>query len=491
MSTELATTRELDAFRDEADRFIAELDEEAYLHYAGHKETFEVEAIYARHEDLSRLETVQRLREAPVELRRFASEAFLGNLTRRHQQQIATVEASLEATVDGQTLPFRMLRVELSNEPDRDRRERIERERLRLLDEHLNPVYLEAARIDHAAVGQLGAPNAFELYQGFGFRLDKLADECRELLDETERLWEREADRLFRERLGIPLSEARSWDVARLLRAPELDQLFPEDQMVPALDATLTGLGIDLRSQRNVELDIERRPNKVPRPFCAPIEVPGRVMLVIQPIGGMDDWQALFHEAGHTEHYAHTSADAPFESRRLGDPAVSEGWAALLERLITEPAWLNRRLTVPRPADLAHEGATTNLFFSRRYAAKLLYEIEFFQAEDPVTMKQRYFEILSDALKLPVNAESYLDDIDGGFYVSGYLRSWAFEAQIRDFLRSEFGSEWFTRREAGDLLRELWSLGQGPSADELIRDVTGSRLEMGSVAARIREGLQA
>jgi hypothetical protein len=488
MSTELATTRELDAFRDEADRFIAELDEEAYLHYAGHKETFEVEAIYARHEELSRLETVQRLREAPVQLRRFACESFLGNLTRHHQEQVATVEASLEATVDGRTLPFRMLRVELSNEPDRDRRERIERERLRLLDEHLNPVYLEAARIDHAAVGQLGAPNAFELYQGFGFRLDEL-DECRELLDETERLWEREADRLFRERLGIPLREARPWDVARLLRAPELDELFPEDQMVPALDATLTGLGIDLRSQTNVELDIERRPNKAPRPFCAAIEVPGRVMLVIQPIGGMDDWQALFHEAGHTEHYAHTSADASFEARRLGDPAVSEGWAALLERLITEPAWLNRRLTVPRPADLAREGATTNLFFSRRYAAKLLYEIEFFQADDPATMKQRYFEILSDALKLPVNAESYLDDIDGGFYVSGYLRSWAFEAQIREFLRSEFGSEWFTRREAGDLLRELWSLGQGPSADELIRDVTGSRLEMGSVAARIREGL--
>ena len=58
MSTELATTRELDAFRDESDRFIAELDEEAYLHYAGHKETYEVEAIYARHEELSRLETV-------------------------------------------------------------------------------------------------------------------------------------------------------------------------------------------------------------------------------------------------------------------------------------------------------------------------------------------------------------------------------------------------------------------------------------------------
>ena len=47
---------------------------------------------------------------------------------------------------------------------------------------------------------------------------------------------------------------------------------------------------------------------KSPRAFCAPIEVPGKVMLVIQPIGGKDDWEALFHEAGHTEHYAHTNA---------------------------------------------------------------------------------------------------------------------------------------------------------------------------------------
>ena len=90
-----------------------------------------------------------------------------------------------------------------------------------------------------------------------------------------------------------------------------------------------------------------------------------------------------------------------------------------------------------------------------------------------------------------MNPESYLDDIDGSFYVIGYLRSWAFEAQLRDFLRSEFGNDWFARREAGDLLRELWSLGQGPTADELLKDVTGAKLEMASVADRIREGLSA
>ncbi len=483
------TTADVDAFRRRGDDFVRDLDQEFYDHFAGLKDTLDVERVYEEYADLTQIETAQRMEDAPVELWRFACEGYLGNLTRSHQARVAQVEAELEATVDGRTVPYRMLRVALSNEPDRDKRRRLEEERVRLLDERLNPIYLEANEIDRAAVRALDAPNYYELYKRFGFRLDELADECRALLDETERLWEREGERLFRSRLSIGLDEARPWDVPRLFRAPELDQLYPTDRMLPALEHTLADLGIDLRGQENVHLDLESRPSKSPRAFCAPIEVPGKVMLVIQPIGGKDDWEALFHEAGHTEHYAHTRADLPMEDRRLGDMAVTEGWAALFERLVTEPAWLNRRLDVPRPADLAHEGATSLLYFARRYSAKLLYEIEFFQAEDPSAMRGRYFEILSDALKLPVNPESYLDDIDGSFYVIGYLRSWAFEAQLRDFLRGEFGNDWFAKREAGDLLRELWSLGQGPSADELLADVTGAKLEMAAVADRAREGL--
>lgn len=487
--TETLTGREVDIFRDRADAFIRDLDQEFYDHFAGLKETLDVERIYEEYDDLTQLATARRMETAPTELWRFACEGFLGNLTREHQARIAKVETELEATVDGKTIPYRMLRVASSNEPDRDARRRLEEERIRLLDEHLNPVYLEAARIDQAAVRELGSPNYYELYKGFGFRLDELADECREVLDETEKLWERHGDDVFRARLGIGLDEARTWDVGRLFRAPELDVVYPQGGMVPALQATLADLGIDLRAQANVHLDLESRPSKSPRAFCAPIDVPGKVMLVIQPIGGKDDWESLFHEAGHTEHYAHTSADLTLEARRLGDMAVTEGWAMLMQHLVTEPAWLNRRLDVPRVDELARDGAVSLLFFVRRYAAKLLYEIEFFQADDPKSMRERYFELLSDALKVPVNAESFLDDIDGSFYVTGYLRSWAFEAQLREFLRGEFGNDWFARKEAGDLLRELWSLGQGPTADELLKDVTGATLEMSAVVGRIREGL--
>ncbi|MGZ4334397.1 MAG: hypothetical protein ACXVRJ_09025 [Gaiellaceae bacterium] len=489
MTAEPLESREVDAFRERGDAFTRDLLQEYYDHFAGLKETLDIERIYEEYEDLTTLETAQRLEQAPTELWRFACEGFLGNLTRSHQAKAAQVEAELEATVDGETIPYRMLRVATANEADRDKRRRLDEERVRLLDEHLNPVYVDANRIDREAVGRLNAPNYYELYKRFGFRLDELAAECRAVLDETEKLWEREGDKLFRSRLGLSLDEARAWDVGRLFRATELDQLYPSNQMLPALEATLSELGIDLRSQENVHLDLESRPSKSPRAFCAPIEVPGKVMLVIQPIGGKDDWEALFHEAGHTEHYASTSESLSMEGKRLGDMAVTEGWAMLMQHLVTEPAWLNRRLDVPRVDELAHDGAVSLLYFVRRYSAKLLYEIEFFQADDPTTLRDRYFELLSDALKVPVHRESYLDDIDGSFYVTGYLRSWAFEAQLREFLRGELGNDWFARREAGDLLRELWSLGQEPTADELLKDVTGATLEMASVVERIREGL--
>ncbi|HEY2327156.1 MAG TPA: hypothetical protein VGH52_06700 [Gaiellaceae bacterium] len=480
-----------DTFRDRADRFIAELDEEYYLHFAGHKDTLDVEQVYERYEDLTTLEMARGLEGAPTELWRFACEGYLGNLTREHQARVARTEATLEATVDGETVPYRMLRVELSNEPDRAKRQRLEEARIRLLDSELNPIYLDAARIDREAVKALGQPNYYELYKNFNFRLDELAAECRDLLDETEKLWETEGDKVFRSRLGIGLDDARSWDVARLFRAPELDRWYPQERMLPALEATLGAWGIDIHAQGNVHLDLEQRPQKSPRPFCVPIEVPERVMLVMQPIGGKDDWAALFHEAGHTEHFANTNPELPMEAKRLGDMAVTEGWAALLEHLVAEPAWLSRRLDVTQSGELTRDGAVQQLYIVRRYAAKLLYEIEFFQADDAATMQSRYFELLSDALKLPVNKESYLDDIDGSYYVIGYLRSWAFEAQLRDYLRSEFGNEWFAQSEAGELLRDLWALGQGPTAEALLKDVTGTKLEMASVADRIREGLAA
>jgi oligoendopeptidase F len=485
VTTAPPTSSELDTYRDRIDRFIAELDEEYYLHYAGHKETLDLKPLYERYPELSTLDQAQALGEASngdrsvSELWRFASENYLAELTREHAERSATLEAQLEATVDGETVGYR------------ERRHRLEEARNRLTEEHINPIHADAVAKLNEAVPRLGSPNYADLYRNFGFKIDELADQCRAVLESTEQLYERTADKLFRTRAGVGLDEAQRWDVARVFRAPGWDGAFPAEKMMPALEVSLADLGIDLRSQQNVELDIEQRPKKSPRAFCAPIEVPGRVVLVIQPMGGADDWRALFHEAGHTEHYAHVSSDLPVEAKRLGDVSVTEAWATMMEHFLLEPRWLSRRLDFPRPEEFAAEAATGSLYLLRRYCGKLLYELEFHAATalDEKAMSSRYVELLGDALKIEPSPTDYLSDIDASFYVTGYLRSWALQSQLRDHFRERFGHDWFANREAGSLLRELWSEGHRLNADELLAEVTGEELEMEAFAESLREQL--
>jgi hypothetical protein len=488
--------RELDAIRADADRFIAELDEEAYLHFAGLKDTYDLVPIYERHEELTKLDTALSVGASVNggrnvrELWKFACEGYLGNFVREEQEKIAEAETK-SVTVDGEEIAYRNLRPAIANEEDRGKRERLERARNDATEEQMNPLYLRSATVVHRETERLGAPNYLELYRGFEYPLDDLAGQCRAFLDSTERLWEDAGDRFFRSRIGVGLGEIERWDVARVWRGMTWDAAFPKDRMLPALEATLGDMGVDLRAQKNVELDLEDRPNKSPRAFCVPIEIPERVILVIKPQGGPDDWRALFHEAGHTEHFAHTSPSLTVEERRLGDNAVTEGWAMLLEHLTMDPVWLERRLDFPRPHEFAAEGAVQLLWLVRRYCAKLIYEIEYHAAPDKTVMRPRYVELLSDALKVAPSDTDYLSDIDDGFYASQYLRAWAFEAQLRAYLREKFGNAWFTRRDAGSLIRELWTEGQKPTADEILQEVTGAAIELEAVADRVREALAA
>jgi hypothetical protein len=489
--------REIDGLSAEAEQFLAELNEEQYLHFSGQKETYDIAPIYERHSRLSELDTALALGMSVAGIRRrrelwkFACEGYLGNFVTAEEERVAELEATLSANFDGEEIPFRMLRPRLMNEEDRGKREQLSKLRTDLTEEHLNGLHLHAAEVVHGETARLGATTYAELYREFGLPLDDLAAQCRAFLSDTESLWEEAGDRFFHARLGIGLGEVQRWDVGRAFRGVGWDSAFPADAMMPSLEATLDELGIDLRAQSNVELDLEERPNKDPRAFCSPIAVPGRVVLVIKPQGGPDDWTALFHEAGHTEHFAHTSESLSPEERCLGDNAVTEGWAMLLEHLTFDPVWLTRRLDFPQPHRFAAEGATQLLWIVRRYCAKLLYELEFHSADEVTAMRSRYVELLADATKVEPAGADYLGDIDSGFYSSQYLRAWAFEAQLRAYLREKFGNAWFSKRDAGALLRELWAEGQKPTADELLRDVSGETLELAAVGDRVREALAA
>src|SRR5258705_8327860 len=163
--------RELDTYREQADRFIAELDEEFYLHYAGLKDTFDLTPIYERHANLTELDQVQSIglvvngRARERELWRFACEGYFGDLTRDHAEKLAELESELSVSVDGDEIPYRMVRPALANEADRDKRRELDARANDILDEHMNPLHLDAARLVQQGPADLRLPEYLEHYR--------------------------------------------------------------------------------------------------------------------------------------------------------------------------------------------------------------------------------------------------------------------------------------------------------------------------------------
>jgi hypothetical protein len=482
---------DLPSYRDRLEQMTAEALEEYYNHSAGLKPTMEMARVYQRYADMTTLDATRQLAEmtAPLELQRFAGEAYVGDGCKELTDSVANLEASTTVEFDGEQIPYRAVRPRLLNEPDHGRRRDLYRRRCEVTERELNPLLVRVAERERELTAELGAATVLDLYERFGYRPRPLHEKTTAFLEDTEALYLGELERTLRARVGVALEDAGPADISRLLRAPEFDAGFPSQRALPALRGTLGDLGIDLDAQRNVELDVEPREGKRPRAFCAPIRVPERVVLVVLPQGGQDDYNALFHEAGHTEHFAHMQRSLPAEHRLLGDNAVTEGFAFLLEHLVCDPRWLSARLDFPRTEEYVRFSAFSKLFFLRRYAAKLSYELEMHNGTPLEALPGRYAQLLTSAVGVPCSPADFLEDVDGGFYCTCYLRAWAFEAQLSDWLRDEYGGAWFRQRPAGSLLRELWELGQSLDADALLREVTGQEIEFDVLADQARRSL--
>jgi hypothetical protein len=206
------------------------------------------------------------------------------------------------------------------------------------------------------------------------------------------------------------------------------------------------------------------------------------VYLVISPIGGRDDFAALFHEAGHTEHYAHVDAALPVEERLFGDNSVTEGFAFLMEHLVSRAAWLERRLGVQDPAEVLAHSKAVKLLFLRRYSAKLAYELQLHDTHDSLDgMREIYARRLSEAMGVDWPSAGWLNDVDPFFYAARYLRAWALETHLRRLLTERFGDAWFEEPAAGDLLRDLWRRGQAQDAGELLAQLSGAELDFAAL----------
>jgi hypothetical protein len=474
---------EVTAYSARVEEFIGALEGEYVLHLSGRKSTFDIEPIYERHADLFERDAIESLREAaPPELVRFAVEGHIGQATKSETAEIARLEATLTIELDSSAeLPYRQASIAQANEPDPDRRAALEAARLRVMGAELNPLHLEAHERAAALARELGWSSMLAMCEELsGLDLIDLGRQCEAFLTATDQWYEAVLSPELERELGFRLSGLRRSDIAAFMRAPRLDWAFSSERLLRSYELTLAGLGLD---GGGVRLDLEERPNKTPRAFCAPVRVPDEVHLVMARVGGRDDYEVLMHEAGHAQHYARVAPELPVEARYLGDNSVTEGFAFLFQHLVSSPEWLAATLDVTEPRALIRHSRATRLLMLRRYCAKLLYELELHAGElDHGAAEARYGTGLSEAVRVDWPATSWLTDVDPFFYAARYLRAWAFETHLRRLLRDRFGEHWFAEPEAGALLSSLWREGQARGADELLAELSGERLDLSAVA---------
>jgi len=475
----------LDAYREELAQFHEALAREEYEHYSGRKETLELEPIYDRYGHLftrEAIETLRREREAiheSFETSRRALDLLIAEATERAlemsvrslTEQIARAEAEAEILWDEATLTFYQAKQRLATELNPQRRRELQAQCTEVV-RRTNELRQERWRQLHRAARGFGYADSRALYQAVRARdFETLGRQWARFLEETDELYRAHLQDALMSELGLRPAEADRADIPAFLRLERYADVFPRDGLRAIYAEVWQGLGIEADRQQNIEVDDEERPRKHPRAFCVPIRIPEEIKLVIAPNGGVPDYQALLHEAGHAQHYAWTSAALPPEFKYSGDRAVSESYAFLFESLLREPRWLDEALHFSASEHFLRLMWVHRLFLLRRYAAKCEYEQLLYATDEPEAVASEYAERLTRATGFRHGPEEFLSDVDDGFYAADYWRAWVAEVWLRDHVKTRFGHRWWRHPRAGRFLIELWETGERYTVEEIIRQI--------------------
>ena len=487
--------------RGDLEPFQSALMEEFYQNYAGLKDDIATAAIYGRFSHLFSKEALavveSAVTEPPAEddtrwlryLRMFCTIGYMDNAVKELSDKFFGFEAKSVVQFGGEEIPYRAIPIKLRNEPDHEKRKGLFDAKL-VETEKANEILLERMSTVHDTSANLGHKSYKDLcstLKGVDYRA--LEEQMEEMLRRTEGLYVRCMGDQLENKLGIELADAWSYDIPYAFRGDEYDGYFEKDKLVTAFFTTLKGMGLEPEKFTNIHIDMDERPKKTPRAFCAPVRVPDDVRLVIMPTGGWRDYDAFFHEGGHAWHFGSTKRDHPAEYRYLGDNSVTESFAFLFNYLPSNRAWLQKILGMDDPDEYVRFALVDKLMFLRRYASKLIYELKLHSSKVSPDFGEVYKNCLQKGLKFRHTEKHYLEDVDDAFYCAEYLRAWTLEGQVRAALQEEFGDEWFMSEKAGKYLRDLWSYGQKYSADELVKTIGYVDLDDDPMLKEIERGL--
>ncbi|HUM13580.1 MAG TPA: chromosome segregation protein SMC [Myxococcaceae bacterium] len=381
---------------------------------------------------------------------------------------IASLEQSLTFKVAGTDRPYRNLESILGAEKSALRR--------RQLYEAATPAVEKVSALLERRGGRAAEllptlnlePTAWttELREATPDQLASLADA---VLTRTQDAWTATLTRLAQRELQLPLERIGRQDLPRLVRLPPTEG-FKRAEVVSRIRSTLGPLELDPAALKSVTLDAGDAPRKNPRGLVLGVVVPTDVRISLRPVGGARDQRSALHEFGHAVHDAFTE-ERRFELAKLGNRTNAEAFAALLESLTTEPAWLEQAGLSPDAGRAWVQGvAVQELFLVRRAAGKVLFNLA--AARPGADAHAAYRTTMDRAYGLPGTAQDEARmalDQEATLGAADYLRGWLLAAQLRAALVRKLGATWWQNPGAGAFLKPLLAPGNGLDADGLAR----------------------
>ena len=200
-----------------------------------------------------------------------------------------------------------------------------------------------------------------------------------------------------------------------------------------------TELGFDLAAATNIKLDLDDRPQKAPRACVIASDPPRVVHLITRAQGGLHDYQAFLHEAGHALHYGGCDPALPYTFRRISrDHALTEIYSYIVEAIIAR-ARLARAPTSASPTSRPPRTPRRPSSSRRCSSAATSRSSASSSASGRASRGRRHAGRLRGVPDRGDRASAtaatrYLRDMDAGFYSADYLRAWIRSAQLRRHL---------------------------------------------------------
>ncbi len=473
-------------FEGRLQQYLFERSEEWRAVRVGEKETSEQAEIVRRYADLFSREQLDALQEAEsaasgderellYRLRKTCESGLVSAQLAEREDELENRFLAERVTYRGEEMPLRNAQAKLAVLPayaDREELGKLQAE----ASARFNPDRAELMRAgEELAADYSGIADAIERNEDEkDISLHELSRALHEASGALSARYEKLRGAWFDRLLGEDHPDVpSSFHTAFMRRLSVLESTYTKERATEVCLETLNALGFDLTAQPYIKLDIEDRPQKSPRACVIASDPPTVVHLITRAQGGLHDYQAFLHEAGHALHYAGCDPQLPYVFRRISrDHALTEIYSYIVEAISREPGWHEQHFGLSAAEAERNAEATTFLeaLLYRRYEAKLRYELDFWSRfmEDGGDAEV-YERLLTEATGVRYARDNYLADMDAGFYSADYLRAWIRSAQLRTYLLNEVGDDWWRNAKTGELLTELFREGTKPSSEEIAK----------------------